>query len=150
MRKIFRARSLFLLLIALPVALIVGDVVLFAYRLNNICDPGDHIIQSESDAIETAKSRVLQARYGSYGYFDEKPRFVNFSQTDDCCGVTRTRNIYGVIAWEVSLRGETTGETIKRRVRAFLALSNCGAVFFDDSFIIAEPIKVDSIWPKIK
>jgi hypothetical protein len=150
MRKILRARNVFLLLVVLPVVLIAGDLVLFAYRTNNICDPGDHIIQSESDAIETAKSRVLQARYGSYGYFDEKPGLVDFSQTDDCCGVTRTRNGYGVIVWEVSLRGVTTGETIKRRVDAFLALSNCGAVFVHDSFITAEPIKVDSIWPKIK
>ena len=78
MRKIFRARNVLLLLVALPVVLIAGDVALFTYRANNICDAGDHIIQSESDAIATAKSRVLQARYGSYGYFDEKPRLRGF------------------------------------------------------------------------
>ena len=143
-------RNVFLLLAVLPVALLVGSIGEFAYCLNNVCGSGEHIIQSEADAIETARSRILQARYGSYGFFDEKPGFVDFSHTDNCCKAARTRNIYDVIAWEVYLDGETTGETIARNVGAYVLLSNCGAVFVDDSFMTAEPKKVDTIWPKIK
>jgi hypothetical protein len=132
------------------IGLIVIDGALFSYRLNNVCDPGDHIIGSEADAIETAKSRILQAHYGSYGFFDEKPGSIDYSHTDNCCAVIRSRNIYGVIVWRISLRGLTLGEMTTRDVSAYVALSNCGSVFKDESFITAEPIKVDSIWPKIK
>ena len=123
----------------------------FAYRLNNVCGPGDHIIQSDADAIETAKGRVLQARYGSHGipgYVDEKPGFVDFSQTENCCTVTRTRTAIGVIVWEVGLEGETTGEPKNRHVSAFVPLSNCGVVFRDESRIFAGP-RIDRRRPEI-
>ena len=89
MRKIFRARNMFLLLTVLPIVLILGDFALFAYRMNNLCGPGDHIVQSESDVIETAKSRVFQARYGAF--HGEEPDSVDFSHTDNCCKAVRTR-----------------------------------------------------------
>ncbi len=137
MRKIFRAKYLFLAL----ALLIVGWLIEFAHRLNNVCGPGDHIIQSEADAIEVAKARYWKARYGSHGipgYIDEKPGSVDFGRTD-CCSVTRNRTINGVIVWKVSLEGETLGEPKKRYVSAFVPLSNCGVVFRDESSIWAEP-----------
>jgi len=138
MRKIFRVRYLFLAL----VVFVVGSIAVSVYRENNICGLGDHIIQSDADVIEVAKARYWRANYGSHGipgYIDEKPGSVDFSHTDNCCAVVKTRNIYGVIVWEVGLEGETTGEPKKRYVSAFVSLSNCGVVFRDDSRIFAEP-----------
>lgn len=135
--KIFRARNVFVLL----VVLIVGWLGEFTYRKNNICGPGDHIIQSEADAIKQAQIRIIRARYGSHGipgYIDEKPGFADFSRTD-CCSVSRTRTAIGVIIWQVSLHGETIGEPRKREVDAVMRLSNCGAVFDEDSYITADP-----------
>jgi hypothetical protein len=140
--KRWSALATFSLLIAV---LILGDAALFAYRLNNVCGPGDHIIQSEADAIERAQIRILQAHYGSHGipgYVDEKPGYVDFSQTDDCCRATRTRTISGVIIWEVGLQGETVGEPKKRYVNAYVPLSNCGVVFVGDSFLVADPKRI--------
>jgi hypothetical protein len=48
---------------------------------------------------------------------------------------------FGVIVWEVYLRGETVGEPKKRNVDAVMRLSNCGEVFRDESFISADPPK---------
>jgi hypothetical protein len=127
----------------LLVVVIVGDCASFAYRLNNVCGPGDHIIQSDADAIEAAQIRIFRARYGSHGipgYVDEKPGYADFSQAD-CCIVTRTRTATGVIVWEVDLHGETISEPRKRYVSAEMRLSNCGAVFDEDSFITAEPAR---------
>jgi hypothetical protein len=126
----------------LLVAVIVSDCASFAYRLNNVCGPGYHIIQSEADAIEVAKSRYWQANYGSHGipgYVDEKPGSVDFGKTDNCCTVTRSRTAIGVIVWEVGLEGDTIGEPKTRHVSAFVPLSNCGVVFRDESRIFAEP-----------
>jgi hypothetical protein len=148
-RRKWNAFATFSLLLTV---LVVGDSVSFAYRLNNICSPGDRIIRSEADAIKQAQIRIIRARYGSHGipgYVDEKPGYADFSQTD-CCTATRTRTAFGVIVWEVSLRGETIGEPKKRYVSAQMSLSNCGTVFVDESFITAEPKQVDSIWLKIK
>jgi hypothetical protein len=128
---------------ALLALLIVGDLTAFAYRLNNVCGPGDHVIQSADDAIELAKVRIFRARYGSHGipgYVDEKPGYADFSQAD-CCIVRRSRTAIGVIIWMVELRGETIGEPKKRYVNAWMELSNCGAVFSDSSFITAEPTR---------
>jgi hypothetical protein len=139
MRKISRPRYFFLAL----VLLIVGWLAEFTYRKNNICGPGDHIIRSDVDAIEVAQIRIFRARYGSHGipgYIDEKPGSVDFSRTD-CCAVTRTRTAIGVIVWEVDLHGETISEPRKRYVSAEMRLSNCGAVFDEDSFITAEPAR---------
>lgn len=142
MRKIFRARNALLLLVALPTVLFVSFAARFTYRLNNICGPGDHIIKSEDDALKQAKIRIFSARYGSHGragYVDEKPRLVNFNL--DCCEVTRSRTAFGVILWKIYLHGETIEEPKKRYVSAQLLLSNCGAVFVDDSFITADPTR---------
>jgi hypothetical protein len=135
----WRASGIFLLLGA---GLIVGDCASFAYRLNNVCGPGDRVIESESDAIKQAQARTFKAHYithGIAGYVDEKPALIDFDHTDNCCKATRSRNIYGVIIWKVYLDGETTGEPRNRHVGVNIALSNCGAVFSDDSFVSAEP-----------
>ncbi len=137
MKKIFRIRYFFLVL----AILIVGWIGEFVYRTNNSCGPGEHIIQSDVDAVETAKRQTFKARYGSHGipgYIDEMPGSVEYDQAG-CCTVRRSRTIIGVIIWEVSLRGETTGEPKKRYVDALMELSNCGAVFDEVSYIIAEP-----------
>ena len=144
MRRVFRIRNILSALLVLLVLFAIADTAWFAYRLNNLCGPGDHIVRSETDAIETAKVRIFRAHYGSHGkpgYLDEKPALVDFSHTDNCCSVLRTRNIYGVIVWKVSLDGETIGEPKKRKVGVYIELSNCGAVFDDDSFILATPPK---------
>jgi hypothetical protein len=142
MKKSFRARNILLAPFVLILVFAAGYIIRSVYLENNVCGPGDRIIRSEADAIERAKSRIFKARYGSHGkpgYVDEKPGSVAFGQGDDCCNVTRWRNIYGVIVWEVSLQGETMGEVKKRNVSAHMELSNCGLVFRDSSFISADP-----------
>ena len=141
---VMRKRNALVTFSLLLAVLVVGDYASFAYRLNNVCGPGDHIIQSEADAIKQAQMRIIRARYGSHGipgYVDEKPGYADFSQTDNCCRATRTKTINGVIAWKVVLHGETIGEPKKRYVDADIWLSNCGAVFDEDSFITAEPAR---------
>lgn len=142
MKKFFRLKYIMLVLLALPVLAVGAVSVQHAYRLNNVCDAGYRIIQSDADAIAVAQSRLFKANYGSHGvsgYLDEKPALVDFSRTDDCCTATRTRNIFGVIVWEVSLRGETLKEPRKRIVGAHILLSNCGMVFVDESYVVAGP-----------
>ena len=137
--KKWRASGIFLLL---SVGLIVGDCAAFAYRLNNVCGPGDRFIRSEADAIKQAKARAFEAHYighGIPGYVDTKPAPIDFDHTDNCCEATRSRTIFGVLVWHVYLEGETIGEPNKRNVGANMSLSNCGAVFSDESFISAEP-----------
>jgi len=139
MRKMLRARNVFLLsLLSLPL-LIFAWLGHFTYRLNNVCGPGEHLIQSEDDAIETAKARALQARFGSVEGFTEKPSFVDFSHLENCCTAARIRTIFGVIVWEVYLNGHASGESSNWRVRAHLPLSNCGALFVDESFLLVDP-----------
>jgi hypothetical protein len=138
--KKWNAFAMFSLLLT---TLVVGDHVSLAYRLNNDCGPGDHIIQSDADAIKQAQIRIVRARYGSHGipgYVDKKPGYADFTQTD-CCKVARTRTVAGVIIWKVSLHGETMGEPKKRYVSASIWLSNCGTVFEEDSFITADPAR---------
>jgi hypothetical protein len=139
MSKIFRARNFLLAL----VVLIFGVVAGFAYRTNCVCGPAEHIIQSDADAIRQAQNRMFRARYGSHGipgYVDEKPYVGDFSQPN-CCEVKKTLTLGGVIVWEVGLEGETIGEAKKRHISALIRLSNCGAVFDEDSYILAEPIR---------
>ena len=138
MRKIFRARNVFLAL----AVLIVGWQAEFTYRLNNVCDRGDHITQSDADAIKQAQIQIVELVTAATVYpdmSDEKPGYADFSQAD-CCTVRRSRTIFGVIIWEVRC-GETVGEPKKRRVTADMWLSNCGAVFDENSSITAEPIR---------
>jgi len=138
-RKKWHAFAAFSLLFA---GLIVGECAFFSYRLNNVCRPGDHIIQSDADAIKQAQIKIFRAHYGSHGipgYVDEKPGYADFSRAD-CCRVRRSRTMMGIIIWNVELRGETVGEPAKRQVSADMWLSNCGSVF-DDSSITAEPAR---------
>jgi hypothetical protein len=123
--------------------LLMAWVAEFSYRKNCVCAAGDHPIQSEVAAIKQAKIRFSRARYDYNASSGPRPELVTWDQGDDCCRAIRTRNVYGVIIWEVSLRGETDGEAQTRRVDASMSLSNCGAVFADDSFISAEPKNVD-------
>ena len=130
-------------IILLLVTLFVGLNVGFAYRKNNICSAGDHPIRSEADAIKQARIRFSRANYHRheiYGYLDEMPELVVWDQANRCCKVTRIRNVFGVIVWEISLQGESEGEATRRRVDAVMSLSNCGTVFTEDSFISATPI----------
>ncbi|WJR76456.1 hypothetical protein [Bradyrhizobium sp. NP1] len=139
LRKIFRPRNWFLVLLVL----VVGWHVRFAYRTNYVCGPDEHIIQSDADAIKQAQKLMFKAHYASHGisgYIDEKPYIADFSQAD-CCTVRRVLSANGVIVWKVSLDGETIGEPRPRHVSADILLSNCGAVFDDDSYIVAEPIR---------
>jgi len=140
-RRKWNAFAVFSLLLTV---LIASWLAQFTYRLNNVCGPGNHIIHSDADAIKQAQIRIIRARYGSHGipgYIDEKPGYADFGQTDNCCKVTRSRTIFGVIVWEVYLDGETIGEPKKRRVSALMRLSNCGEVFDEESFITADPIR---------
>jgi hypothetical protein len=137
-KKIFRPRNLFLAF----AALIFGWFATFAYHMNYVCGPDEHTIRSNADAIEQAQRRMYKAHYGMHGipgYIDEKPGTADFSRPD-CCEVEKTITLNGVIVWEVGLVGETIGEQKKRRVSALIRLSNCGAVFDEDSYIVAEPI----------
>jgi hypothetical protein len=137
--KIFRATMVSYLVIA---AIIAGAAAWDSYRLNYVCGPDDHIIQSEADAIKQGQRRIFKAHYGTHdtpGYVDEKPGVADFSQPD-CCAVKRTLTMTSVIQWDVSLDGETIGEPKKRHVSALMRLSNCGVVF-DDSYIFADPIR---------
>jgi hypothetical protein len=140
---VIRVTKLILALIAFPIILVFGWEAVSTYRTNNLCDPGDHIIRSEADAIKQAKIRFNRARYGSHGiagHLDEKPELVDFSRRgDNCCSAARSRNVFGVIGWQVYLDGETVGEPTVRNVGVSMVLSNCGAVFTRDSFITAEP-----------
>ena len=142
MRK-WRALATFFVLLVIWT---VGDFASFAYRLNTVCGPGGRVIQSEAAAIKMAKALALSANYGSLHVFDDRPELVEFGQADACCTVTRTRTLFGVIVWRVSLLGETVGEMRARDVRAVVTFSNCGELFVDDSSISTVPKKVDSIW----
>jgi hypothetical protein len=146
MWKYLRWRYFFLLL----TLLVVCYCVEFVYRKNNICGPGEQTIQSDAQAIERAKTLIHRARYVGFGRFDGldmldiglpraahgRPGNIDFSQPD-CCKVTRTRSALGVIIWEVDLKGVTTGEPTRRRITASILLSNCGAIFPDDSGVTA-------------
>jgi hypothetical protein len=149
MKKIFRTRNV---LLALAVLLVVWMAEL-AYRKNNFCAPGDHPIELEADAIKQAKIRFSRANYMRheiYGYVDVMPELVAWDQEDGCCKGTRSRNIFGVIIWNVVLGGKTEGEATERRVDAEMSLSNCGAVFTEDSFIYAQPVDADRLRQQVR
>jgi hypothetical protein len=125
----WRASGIFLLLGA---GLIVGDCASFAYRLNNVCGPGDRVIESESDAIKQAQARTSKAHYithGIAGYVDERPALIDFDHTDNCSKATRSRNVFGDIVWRVYLDGETIGEPKKRYVGAICPFQIAGRFF---------------------
>jgi hypothetical protein len=140
MRKVFRAAGVGWLIL---LAVWIGWIAEFVYRMNNVCAPGDQIILSDTDAIKLAQMRLFRARYGSHGipgYVDEKPGYADFSQAN-CCEVKKTRTATGIIVWEVGLEGKTIGEVKPRHVSALVRLSNCGAVFVEDSYVFADPIR---------
>jgi hypothetical protein len=134
-------RSLRYILLLLAV-LIVGVHLVFAFHMNYVCGPDEHLIRYKVDAIARAQKRMFEAHYGTHdipGYIDEKPHVADFSQPD-CCHVEKSITWNGVILWIVTLDGETIGEPKKRHVGAYITLSNCGRVL-DDSYILATPIR---------
>lgn len=132
MRKIFRARNLVLLVL---LSLILWCVE-FAFRMNS-CGPGDHVIQSEADAIEVAKKKIVKDRRFSSSRFGSAPDFVDdLKETDDCCSAVKTRNYSFVVVWEVRLFAQTAARPTQRV--AVVMLSNCGSYIFADSAINAD------------
>jgi hypothetical protein len=130
MRRV--VRNVLLVMIALPVILVGGWFAEFAYRTNS-CGPGDHVIQSETDAIEVAKKKMVKERKFSSETFGSAPDFVDsLSGIKDCCYATRSRTPFFVIVWRVSLSNEAAGRS---RREATLYLSNCGDIFTDESYV---------------
>lgn len=141
MRRTRRAvqivKNAFLLLVALVVVFLIGGSAEFAYRTNSICSPGDHIIQSEADAIEVAKKKIVKDSHLSSESFGSAPDFVDaLSETKDCCSAIGYRTAFFVIVWEVSLAAETLAKPNHRFAKVFL--SNCGSIFTYESYIHAD------------
>lgn len=129
MRKIFRARNLFLLML---LSLILWHVE-FAFRKNNICSVEDHPIQSELDAIDVAKKKVVKDSFFSSERFGSAHEFVeSLVETENCCSAERTRRGFGVIVWGVYLNAKATAKYNRRTI--FVEMSNCGLVFHDFSY----------------
>ncbi|MFG3591914.1 hypothetical protein [Bradyrhizobium sp. RDI18] len=141
MKKIFRARNVFL---ALTVSLVVW-IVQFVYRTNNFCGPGDHPIQSEADAIAVAKTKMVKNPFFSSERFGSAPDFVDaLERAENCCNAIRSRNMLGSIFWDVYLGASisTTPNTgiywrASRSAQshtALVAMSNCGVISTSDSY----------------
>lgn len=136
MRKVFRARNVFLGLTVLLLVLCMGFIAKFAYRMNS-CAPGDHVIQSEADAIEVAKRKIVKNPRFSSSRFGSAPDFVDdLSETENCCSAVKTRNYSFVVVWEVRLFAQTAARPNQRV--AIVMLSNCGSYIFADSAIDAD------------
>ena len=128
MRKILRARN-FVLLVLL--SLILWHVE-FAFRKNNICSVDDHSIQSEVDAIDVAKKKVVKDRFFSSDAFGSAHELVeSLVETENCCSAERSRRGFGVIVWSVYLNAKTA--KYNRRT-IFVEMSNCGLIFHDFSY----------------
>jgi hypothetical protein len=124
--------------VLLLVILLVADMAKFAYRTNYVCDPGEHILQSDSDAIEVAKQLISKESIFGSGEFNNGVDVVDsMNRTDNCCGTTRTRTPLGVIVWDVRVVAEKGNE----RFYAQMELSNCSSLFTDSKFTTIEPIK---------
>lgn len=75
-----------------------------ALRKNNICSVEDHSIQSEPDAIDVAKKKVVKDKFFSSDAFGSAHEFVeSLVEAENCCSAERTRNGVGVIVWSVHL-----------------------------------------------
>ncbi|UPJ51862.1 hypothetical protein IVB30_11240 [Bradyrhizobium sp. 200] len=136
MRKLLRVRNVFLGLTVLLLMLCVGLVTEFAYRMNS-CGLGDHVIQSEADAIEVAKRKIVKDLRFSSSRFGSAPDFVDdLSETENCCSAVKTRNYSFVVVWEVRLFAQTAVRPNPRV--AIVMLSNCGSYIFADSAIDAD------------
>lgn len=141
MKKIFRARNVFL---AVAVSLVVW-VMQFVYRTNNFCEPGDHPIQSEADAIAVAKKKMVKNPFFSSERFGSAPDFVDaLERTESCCKAFRSRNMFGLIFWDVYL-GASISTTPNAGIywrpwrsskshTALVAMSNCGVISTSDSY----------------
>jgi hypothetical protein len=100
MKKIIRAKNVFIAL----ALLLVFWMTQFAYRTNNFCEPGDHPIQSEADAIAVAKRKIVKHSFFSSDSFGSAPDFIDAAErTENCCRAIRSRNILGLIFWDVYL-----------------------------------------------
>lgn len=133
MRTRAPARNLLLGLAALLLLLWIGLVTEFAFRMNS-CGPGDHVIQSEEDAIDVAKRKIVKDPRFSSSSFGSAPDFVDdLKETNNCCSAVKTRNYSFVVVWEVRLFAQTAARSNQRIAVAML--SNCGSYIFADSAI---------------
>jgi hypothetical protein len=132
MRRVLRVvRNIVIFLATLPTLLLIGFIVEFVYRTNS-CALGDHVIQSEADAIEVAKKKIVKDSYFSSAEFGSAPDFVDsLSKSENCCTAVRSRTPFLVVVWDVSL-SETPTTKSTRFVKVFL--SNCGTIFIDESY----------------
>jgi hypothetical protein len=90
MKKILRTRNVVL---AVIVFVLVGTAQ-FVYRTNNFCEPGDHPIRSEEDAIAVAKKKMVKNPFFSSERFGSAPDFVAaLERAENCCNAIRHRNI---------------------------------------------------------
>lgn len=140
MKKIIRPRNVFL---ALTLLLLVW-VAQFSYRTNYYCGPGDHPIQSEADAIAVAKKKMVKHPFFSSEDFGSAPDFVDaVERTENCCHAVRSRNILGLIFWDVYLGARARPSaslypgmpTDFFSHSALVAMSNCGSISTSDSYI---------------
>lgn len=142
MKKLFRVRNVFLILI---VMFVVANVE-YARYINSFCSDGGRPIQSKTDAITVAKRRIVKNRFFSSDRFGSALDFVN-ALDQDCCDATRSPSIFGLIVWEVDIRTTTPPvpvpdpylsggiKMIKRTVRSVhVEMSNCGEIFVGDSY----------------
>lgn len=140
MKKILRTRNVVL---ALIVFVLVGTAQ-FVYRTNNFCEPGDHPIRSEEDAIAVAKKKMVKNPFFSSERFGTAPDFVAaLERTEDCCNAIRHRNILGLIFWDVHLGASISAAPSGMYWRpsrsakshtALVAMSNCGTISTSDSY----------------
>ncbi len=105
----------------------------FAFRTNNFCPVEDHSIQSEPDAIDVAKKKVVKDRFFSSDSFGSAHEFVeSLVEIENCCSATRARNGFGVIVWSVYLTAKATDKYNRRTI--FVEMSNCGQISHDSSY----------------
>ena len=115
----------------------------FVYRTNNFCEPEDHPIQSEADAIAVAKRKMVKSPFFSSERFGSAPDFVDaLERTENCCNAIRSRNILGLTFWDVYLGASISPSarlhpaTIEKSTEhtALVAMSNCGVISTSDSY----------------
>ncbi len=140
MKKIFRARNV---VPALAIFLFVW-IAQFVYRTNNFCEPGDHPIASEADAIAVAKRKMVKNPFFSSKSFGSAPDFVDaLERTENCCNAIRSRNIIGLTFWDVHLGASISSAPTGMYWRpsrsqmshtALVAMSNCGVISTSESY----------------
>ena len=139
MKKIFRTRNLLLALVLLSIIWMAQ----LAYRTNNFCEAGDYPVQSEADAIAVAKRKIVKDSFFSSDRFGSAPDFVDaVERTERCCHAVRSRNVFGVILWDVDL-----GARMKPSARLYpgmptdffshsvhVVMTNCGLISTSASY----------------